>query len=113
GNRRGDPADADRDPSDQPAPAVDRVARRRRGRGPDAALGTAARRPHRAGWHRSPRVSVGTERTLMAYGRYYEEFTVGEILKHWPGRTVSEADCTWFALLTMNQNPLHSDAHYQ
>ena len=54
----------------------------------------------------------GTERTLMAYGRYYEEFTVGEILKHWPGRTISEADCTWFALLTMNQHPLHSDAHY-
>ena len=48
----------------------------------------------------------------MAYGRYYEEFTVGEILKHWPGRTISEADCTWFALLTMNQHPLHSDAHY-
>jgi acyl dehydratase len=48
----------------------------------------------------------------MGYGRYYEEFTVGEILKHWPGRTISEADCTWFALLTMNQHPLHSDAHY-
>jgi acyl dehydratase len=48
----------------------------------------------------------------MAYGRYFEEFTVGEVLKHWPGRTISEADCTWFALLTMNQHPLHSDAHY-
>jgi acyl dehydratase len=48
----------------------------------------------------------------MGYGRYYEEFTVGETLKHWPGRTISEADCTWFALLTMNQHPLHSDAHY-
>jgi acyl dehydratase len=48
----------------------------------------------------------------MAYGRYFEEFTVGEIIKHWPGRTISEADCTWFALLTMNQHPLHSDAHY-
>ena len=48
----------------------------------------------------------------MGYGRYYEEFTVGEIIKHWPGRTITEADCTWFALLTMNQHPLHSDAHY-
>jgi acyl dehydratase len=48
----------------------------------------------------------------MAYGRYFEEFRVGEVLKHWPGRTISEADCTWFALLTMNQHPLHSDAHY-
>ncbi|MGH7325034.1 MAG: MaoC family dehydratase [Candidatus Rokuibacteriota bacterium] len=48
----------------------------------------------------------------MPYGRYLEEFTVGEVIKHWPGRTINEADCTWFALLTMNQHPLHSDAHY-
>ena len=48
----------------------------------------------------------------MTYGRYFEEFTVGDVMKHWPGRTISEADCTWFALLTMNQHPLHSDAHY-
>ena len=48
----------------------------------------------------------------MSYGRYYEEFTVGQEFTHWPGRTITEADCTWFALLTMNQHPLHSDAHY-
>jgi acyl dehydratase len=48
----------------------------------------------------------------MPYGRYFEEFTVGEVIKHWPGRTIGEADCTWFALLTMNQHPVHSDAHY-
>ena len=48
----------------------------------------------------------------MGYGRYFEEFSVGEVIKHWPGRTITEADCTWFALLTMNQHPVHSDAHY-
>ena len=48
----------------------------------------------------------------MPYGRYFEEFEVGEVIKHWPGRTITEADCTWFALLTMNQHPVHSDAHY-
>ena len=48
----------------------------------------------------------------MAYGRYFEEFTVGEVIKHWPGRTITETDRTWFALLTMNQHPVHSDAHY-
>ncbi len=37
---------------------------------------------------------------------------MGHVMKHWPGRTISEADCTWFALLTMNQHPIHSDAHY-
>ncbi len=39
----------------------------------------------------------------MAYGRYFEEFTPGQVLKHWPGRTISEADCTWFALLIPDQ----------
>ena len=48
----------------------------------------------------------------MAYGRYFEDFKIGEVIKHWPGRTINEADCTWFALLTMNQHPVHSDAHY-
>jgi acyl dehydratase len=48
----------------------------------------------------------------MGYGRWFEEFTVGDIIRHWPGRTITEADCTWFALLTMNQHPIHSDAHY-
>jgi acyl dehydratase len=48
----------------------------------------------------------------MSYGRYFEEFVIGQEFKHWPGRTITEADCTWFALLTMNQHPLHSDAHY-
>jgi acyl dehydratase len=48
----------------------------------------------------------------MAYGRYFEEFTVGDVYKHWPGRTITEFDDTWFSLMTMNQNPLHIDAHY-
>ena len=48
----------------------------------------------------------------MSYGRYFEEFAVAQEFKHWPGRTITEADCTWFALLTMNQHPLHSDAHF-
>src|SRR5213082_1955675 len=48
----------------------------------------------------------------MSYGRYFEEFTQGQALQHWPGRTITEADCTWFALLTMNQHPVHSDANY-
>ena len=61
---------------------------------------------------RPPRRGGSRRRRLMAYGRWLEEFTVGEVIRHWPGRTISEADCTWFALLTMNQHPLHSDAHY-
>jgi len=45
-------------------------------------------------------------------GRYYEDFTVGDLYKHWPGRTVTAADNTWFTLLTMNQHPLHFDEEY-
>ena len=48
----------------------------------------------------------------MGYGKYFEEFTVGDVYKHWPGRTITEFDDTWFSLMTMNQNPLHIDEHY-
>jgi acyl dehydratase len=48
----------------------------------------------------------------MSYGRFLEDFAIGQTFRHWPGRTITEADTTWFALLTMNQHPLHSDAHY-
>src|SRR5207342_461832 len=45
-------------------------------------------------------------------GRYYEDFTVGDTYKHWPGRTITAADNTWFTLLTMNQHPIHFDEAY-
>ena len=48
----------------------------------------------------------------MSSGRYLEDFKVGDVYPHRPGRTLSEADNTWFSLLTMNQHPLHCDAHY-
>jgi itaconyl-CoA hydratase len=55
---------------------------------------------------------VDDRRWRESYGRYYEDFTVGDIYEHRPGRTISEADNTWFTLLTMNQHPLHFDAVY-
>lgn len=42
----------------------------------------------------------------------YEDFKPGMVIKHPVGRTVSEADNTWFTLLTVNGNPIHFDAHY-
>ena len=48
----------------------------------------------------------------MKFGRYFEEFQVGDVYEHWPGRTINEADDTWFSLMTMNQNPLHIDENY-
>jgi acyl dehydratase len=46
------------------------------------------------------------------YGRYFEEFEVGAIYKHWPAKTVTEADDHLFCMITMNHHPLHTDAHY-
>src|SRR3954447_12928612 len=46
------------------------------------------------------------------YGRYLEEFAVGDVYKHWPAKTVTEADDHLFCLITMNHHPLHLDAHY-
>jgi acyl dehydratase len=48
----------------------------------------------------------------QVWGRYLEDFTVGEVITHWPGRTIREADDTWFTLLTMNTNPIHFDEHF-
>jgi itaconyl-CoA hydratase len=45
-------------------------------------------------------------------GRCYEDFTVGMVLRHPNGRTVTSADNIWFSLLTVNPNPIHIDAHY-
>jgi len=51
-------------------------------------------------------------RIRARHGRCYEDFTVGDIYEHRPGRTISEADNTWFTLLTMNNHPLHFDHAY-
>jgi acyl dehydratase len=48
----------------------------------------------------------------LRFGRYFEEFTVGAVYKHWPGKTVTEYDDHLFCLLTMNHHPQHLDAHY-
>jgi len=48
----------------------------------------------------------------MQFGRTFEEFEVGAVYKHWPGKTVTEYDDHLFCLLTMNHHPLHLDANY-
>jgi acyl dehydratase len=47
-----------------------------------------------------------------AYGRYLEEFEVGAVYKHWPAKTITEADDHLFCLLTMNHHPLHLNDVY-
>lgn len=55
---------------------------------------------------------IAPNRFRAAAGRYYEEFSIGEVYEHRPGRTVSQQDNAWFTLLTMNTHPLHFDASY-
>jgi acyl dehydratase len=46
------------------------------------------------------------------YGRYLEDFEVGDVYKHWPAKTITEADDHMFCLLTMNHHPLHINDVY-
>lgn len=57
-------------------------------------------------------MKIAPGRYRESFGRHYEDFVVGDVYEHRPGRTISEADNTWFTLLTMNTHPLHFDAEY-
>ncbi|HEY5071007.1 MAG TPA: MaoC family dehydratase [Caulobacteraceae bacterium] len=55
---------------------------------------------------------VGPHRFRETFGRYFEDFTVGDAYEHRPGKTVLESDNHLFTLLTLNTHPLHFDAEY-
>ncbi len=44
-------------------------------------------------------------------GKFLEELTPGVTFTHRIGRTITEADNTFFCAITMNPQPLHLDAH--
>lgn len=52
------------------------------------------------------------QRHRARFGRYLEEFVVGDIYEHRPGRTITETDNIQFSLMTMNFHPMHCDAHF-
>ena len=55
---------------------------------------------------------VGPNRYREDPGRYFEDFNIGDIYEHWPGRTITETDNIWFTNLTMNTHPVHFDTNY-
>src|ERR671937_217300 len=69
-----------------------------------------SRRGARAVRHREDAAFV-TEVT-RPWGRYLEDFEEGMVIKHWPGKTITEYDDHLFCLITMNHHPLHLDAVY-
>lgn len=46
------------------------------------------------------------------FGRSFEQFEVGDVYRHWPGHTVTEAEDHLFCMLTRAASPVHVDAHY-
>jgi len=46
------------------------------------------------------------------FGRYFEDFEPGDLYRHWPGKTITEADDHLFCMITMNHHPLHTDAWF-
>lgn len=59
-----------------------------------------------------PEDGPNTRRLRETIGRAFEDFEVGDIYEHRPGRTINEADNSWFTLLTMNTHPAHFDHAY-
>jgi len=57
-------------------------------------------------------VQVKPQRYRATYGRYLEDFVVGDVYEHRPGRTITQADNINFSLMTMNAHPMHCDAHF-
>jgi 3-hydroxybutyryl-CoA dehydratase len=49
--------------------------------------------------------------SVQARGRYFEELVVGDGVES-PSRTITEADLVFFAGISGDYNPLHTDAEY-
>ena len=56
--------------------------------------------------------TVGPQRYRETFGRYFEDFEVGDVYEHRPGKTVTQYDSHLFTLLTLNSHPLHFDAEF-
>ena len=57
-------------------------------------------------------VEIGPRRYREDAGLSFDDFVVGDVYEHRPGRTVLDADNVWGSLLSHNQHPLHIDAVY-
>ena len=57
-------------------------------------------------------IEVSPGRFRETFGRNFEDFVVGHVYEHRPGRTITDTDNVWFTLLTMNTHPAHFDYEY-
>lgn len=56
--------------------------------------------------------AIGPQRYRETFGRYFEDFNVGDVYEHRPGKTVTEQDNHLFTLLTLNTHPIHFDREF-
>ncbi|MDQ0740063.1 MaoC family dehydratase [Pseudomonas sp. W4I3] len=57
-------------------------------------------------------VEVSPGRYREEHGLSFEDFCVGDIYEHRPGRTLTDSDNTWMSLICMNNHPLHINSDY-
>lgn len=55
---------------------------------------------------------VGPNRFRGEIGLYFDDFEIGHVYEHRPGRTLTDQDNIQFSLMTMNYHPMHCDAHF-
>lgn len=61
---------------------------------------------------RAGSIEIGPQRYRESFGRFYEEFVVGDVYEHRPGRTITDYDNIQFTLMTMNTHPAHFDYEF-
>src|SRR5271165_3133972 len=66
------------------------------------------------GWTRAPPADYKHHMTTheRPFGRALEDFVPGDVYRHWPGKTITEADDHLFCMITMNHHPLHTNAWF-
>jgi acyl dehydratase len=63
----------------------------------------------------SPSADAGSrlhDARASRFGRSFEELVPGDQFRHWPGKTITEAEHHLFCLLTMAASPIHLDREY-
>ncbi|AZI57884.1 MaoC family dehydratase [Nakamurella antarctica] len=53
-----------------------------------------------------------TSKVVQQRGLWFDEFELGTVYEHRPGRTLTESDNVSFTTMTMNMQALHLDAAY-
>jgi acyl dehydratase len=46
------------------------------------------------------------------FGGFLHDYVVGDVYRHWPGKTITEAENHLFCLLTLANSPIHTDREY-